>query len=83
VSLPATFQFDFEGQAVPAAAGDTIGAALARAGSLALGTGPDGAARGLYCGIGVCFECAVHVEGVGRVRSCVHRAEPGMRVRAG
>jgi hypothetical protein len=82
VSQPATFQFDFDGQAVAAAAGDTIGGALARAGTLALGTGPGGDARGLYCGIGVCFECEVHLDGVGRVRSCVQRAEPGMRVRS-
>jgi 2Fe-2S iron-sulfur cluster binding domain len=81
VSAPGAFQFQFEGQEVPAERGDTIGAALARAGRLALGVGPSGDPRGLYCGIGVCFECVVDVEGVGRVRSCVQRAEPGMRVR--
>ena len=82
MNAPGGFQFEFEGQPVPAERGDTIGAALARAGRLALWIGPSGAARGLYCGIGVCFECVVDVEGVGRVRSCLQRAEPGMRVRA-
>jgi 2Fe-2S iron-sulfur cluster binding domain len=82
MSEPGRFQFEFEGEPVPAEAGDTIGAALARAGRLALGAGPGGDARGLYCGIGVCFECVVDVDGVGRVRSGVQRAEPGMRVRA-
>jgi D-hydroxyproline dehydrogenase subunit alpha len=82
VSAPGAFQFQFEGQPVPAERGDTIGAALARVERLALGVGPSGDPRGLYCGIGVCFECVVDVEGVGRVRSCLQRAEPGMRVRA-
>jgi hypothetical protein len=77
-----SFQFEFEGEAVPAEPGDTIGAALVRARRLALAVGPAGGARGLYCGIGVCFECVVDVEGIGRVRSCLQRAEPGMRVRA-
>jgi hypothetical protein len=81
VSAARRFQFEFEGEPVPAEPGDTVGAALARAGRLALGVGPGGGARGLYCGIGVCFECVVDVEGVGRVRSCLQRAEPGMRVR--
>jgi D-hydroxyproline dehydrogenase subunit alpha len=77
-----SFQFEFEGESVPAEPGHTIGAALVRARRLALAVGPDGGARGLYCGIGVCFECVVDVEGIGRVRSCLQRAEPGMRVRA-
>jgi predicted molibdopterin-dependent oxidoreductase YjgC len=81
VSAARRFQFEFEGQPVPAEPGDTVGAALARAGRLALAVGPGGGARGVYCGIGVCFECVVEVEGVGRVRSCLQRAEPGMRVR--
>jgi hypothetical protein len=82
VNRPAGFHFDFEGHAVPAGPGDTIGAALARAGRLAVGVGPTGDPRGLYCGIGVCFECVVDVEGVGRVRGCLQPAEPGLRVRA-
>ena len=81
MSAARRFQFDFEGEAVSAEPGDSIAAALTRAGRLALGVGPDGGARGLYCGIGVCFECVVDVEGVGRVRGCLQRAEPGMRVR--
>jgi predicted molibdopterin-dependent oxidoreductase YjgC len=35
---------------------------------------------GLYCGIGVCQQCLVHVEGRGVVRACVTAAEPGMVV---
>lgn len=36
---------------------------------------------GLYCGIGVCQQCLVHVEGRGVVRACVTPYEPGMVIR--
>jgi D-hydroxyproline dehydrogenase subunit alpha len=74
------FHFELDGERIPAATGDTIAAALARARHLAIGASPRGAPRGVYCGIGVCFECVVEVEGIGRVRSCLQHAAPGMRV---
>lgn len=69
-----------DGQRIEAAAGQSIGAALLGAGRLALRDSPGGSPRGLYCGIGVCFECRVHVEGRGEVLSCVTAVQPGMRV---
>jgi D-hydroxyproline dehydrogenase subunit gamma len=39
--------------------------------------------RGLWCGIGVCFECVVVVDGVAGVRACMTRVRPGMEVRTG
>lgn len=75
------FHFELDGEPIPAVSGDTIAAALVRAGHLATGASPRGAPRGLYCGIGVCFECVVEVDGLGRVRSCLQHASPGMRVR--
>ena len=36
---------------------------------------------GLYCGIGVCQQCLLHVEGRGVVRACVTPYEPGMVIR--
>lgn len=39
--------------------------------------------RGLWCGIGVCFECVVVVDGVAGVRACMARVWPGMEVRTG
>ena len=41
-----------------------------------------GTPRGLYCGIGVCQECRVVVDGV-VVRSCVTPVGAGMRVTTG
>lgn len=37
--------------------------------------------RGLFCGIGICFECLVEVEGQGIVRACQTTARDGMRLR--
>jgi len=36
--------------------------------------------RGLFCGIGVCFDCIVTVDGIPDVRSCQRRACGGERV---
>jgi hypothetical protein len=36
---------------------------------------------GVYCGIGVCQQCLVEVEGRGVVRACVTPHEPGMVIR--
>lgn len=33
--------------------------------------------RGVFCGIGVCFDCLVEVNGVSDVRSCQRRARDG------
>lgn len=37
--------------------------------------------HGLWCGIGICFECVVTVDGVPGIRACMRRVEPGINVR--
>jgi hypothetical protein len=36
--------------------------------------------RGLFCGIGVCFDCVVTVDGIPDVRACQRRARGGENV---
>ena len=36
--------------------------------------------RGLYCGIGLCTDCLVTVDGVPNIRSCVTAVRPDMMV---
>jgi len=36
--------------------------------------------RGLLCGIGVCYECVVRVDGVSGARACMTLVRDGMRV---
>ncbi|BCL14567.1 hypothetical protein GCM10017556_23060 [Micromonospora sagamiensis] len=38
-----------------------------------------GEPRGVYCGIGVCFECVMSIDGR-RVRTCVTPVKDGMQV---
>jgi len=43
----------------------------------------DGRRRGLLCGIGLCFECVVTVDGLPGTRACMARVTPGMAVATG
>jgi NADPH-dependent 2,4-dienoyl-CoA reductase/sulfur reductase-like enzyme len=70
----------FDGTPVEAHEGDTIAAALARAGVAALGGRRDGSARGVFCGMGVCQECIVTVNGIASRRACMEVVADGMVV---
>ena len=72
--------FRFEGRVVPAVPGQSLAAALAAAGELTLGTGKDGSPRGVFCGMGVCHDCLVVVDGRAGQRACMTRAKDGLEV---
>lgn len=77
----APFTFSFDGEPVVAHDGETIGGALLAAGHRALRrTRVDDRPRGLFCGIGVCFDCLVVVDGRGPTRACVEPARAGTQV---
>lgn len=72
------FTFTFDGRMVPAHPGDSIGAALLAADIRALRrTRIEGRPRGLFCGIGACFDCLVTINGVPSQRACLLPATPG------
>jgi len=71
-----------DGAPLLAPAGQSLAAALLASGRSVLRSSPGGSPRGLYCGIGVCQECRVVVDGV-VVRSCVTPVSAGMRVTTG
>ena len=75
-----TVRFTYEGRSVAAGAGDTLAAALADAGVLALREAGDGSRRGLFCGMGACHECEVVVDGAAGRLACMTEAEDGMAV---
>lgn len=58
------------GERVEAFEGETVGAALLAAGRVTLRASRLGGRRGMFCGIGLCYECLVTVDGVS-VRACV------------
>jgi hypothetical protein len=76
------FEIAFDGVPVPCREGWTIGAALTAAGVRSWRTTRHGARpRGLFCGIGVCFDCLVTVNGQPSLRACLLPAAPGDDVR--
>ena len=75
------FTFDVDGRTVAALPGDTIAAALAADGVLALRRSARGERRGLWCGMGACWDCLVTVDGA-PARACMTKARPGLQVRA-
>ena len=73
-----------DGVAVQAFRGETVAAALLSSGRLAFRTTERAhASRAPFCGMGVCFECLVTINGVSRVRSCMTAVEEGMTIVTG
>jgi predicted molibdopterin-dependent oxidoreductase YjgC len=70
-----------DGAPLPAHPGQTVGAALTEAGIVSWRrTRHEGRPRGLFCGIGVCFDCLITVDGERNQRACVVEARDGMRL---
>ena len=71
----------FNGSRVQAFEGQTIGAALWGAGHRQLRrTSRRNEPRGLFCGMGVCFDCLVRVDGRDNVQACLTPVRDGMVV---
>jgi len=74
------FEIEVDGRLVPAHSGQTLAAVLLAANVRAWRRMPSGARRGLFCGMGVCFDCLVSINGQPDQRACMTLAQPGMRV---
>jgi predicted molibdopterin-dependent oxidoreductase YjgC len=75
------FEIEVDGEKLTAYEGETIAAVLLAAGKRTLRTThvrkhP----RGVYCGIGLCYECIMTIDGVPNTRACQTPASPGCRV---
>ena len=71
VERPGSVTFRFDGREVPAVIGETVAAALWAAGEIALRrSSGSGEPRGVFCNMGLCFECVVRIDGR-LVRSCM------------
>lgn len=70
-----------DGEPVQAYSGETIAGALLAQGRRAWHrTRKRGEPRGLFCGIGVCFDCLITVNGRSHVRACMTSVADGMVV---
>lgn len=68
-----------DGEPVSGRDGQTIAGVLIGSGLTAWRTAPTGG-RGIFCGIGVCHDCLVTVNGVEGVRACRREAVDGDRI---
>jgi len=76
--MSATLRIDDRQFRVPD--GMTLTAALVQAGVRAVSVNPvSGTPRGPFCGMGICFECEVFVDGY-LVRACLTPATDGMAI---
>jgi len=72
-----------DGDPLSAYMGETIAGALLAAGRKAWRRTLHGQPRGVFCGIGLCFDCLVTVNGTPNVRACVTPVAAGMVVETG
>ncbi|MGG5821820.1 FAD-dependent oxidoreductase [Falsiroseomonas sp. HW251] len=70
----------FDGRPISALPGETVAAALSAAGILAYRRTASGAPRGLWCGMGACFDCLVTIDGRASQRACLAKVAAGMVV---
>jgi sarcosine oxidase subunit alpha len=69
------------GKAVEVPEGAMVSAAVAIAGAEVFRRSVTGEPRAPLCGMGICFECRVTVDGRAHVRSCQLPCRDGMEVR--
>ena len=75
-------RFFFDAKPVEGYEGESLAAALTAAGILGLRRTKNGAPRGIFCGMGVCFDCLVAVDGRPGQRACLTKVEAGLRVQS-
>jgi glycine/D-amino acid oxidase-like deaminating enzyme len=83
IACGAKLRLSVDGRVLPALEGETIAAAVHAAGEVGLRATRQGRPRGLYCGMGACFDCVVTVDGRMGVRACMEKVRDGQQVRSG
>lgn len=74
----------FDGREIPVGAGQSVGSALVAAGIRSWRTTrTKDRPRGLFCGIGICYDCLITVDGSPNQRACLTPAQPGMVLASG
>lgn len=75
-----TNRFFFDGQPIVFGQGQSIAAALTNAGLRAFRHTAKGAHRGMFCGMGVCQDCLVTIDGIPNQRACMTPAASDLAI---
>lgn len=81
--MPELLHLRIDGKDVQVPRGSTVAAAILSSGASGFRRSVSGEARGPVCGMGICFECRVTINGVAHCRSCQIVCEDAMDVRTG
>jgi predicted molibdopterin-dependent oxidoreductase YjgC len=78
--MPRQIVIEINGKAVQVAEGTSVAAALLSTGQMVFRSSITGEPRGPICGMGICFECRVTIDGRPECRSCQVPVRAGMMV---
>ncbi len=74
-------QISVDGEAIQAYEGESLAAAMLAAGKRVFRHAePGGDPRGIFCGMGICYDCLVTVAGSDHVRACMTLVSEGMQI---
>lgn len=74
-------QVTLDGKVITATEGQSVGALLLTQGQRATRTTRNnGKPRGMFCGIGICFDCLITINGVTNQRACLTVVEQSMAI---
>lgn len=73
-------QVEVNGNPFIAFEGETVAALFAAEKLSAMRTTQEGEPRGMYCGMGVCFDCLVVINGITNTRACMTWLQDGMKI---
>ena len=77
-------EFTFDDKVLTGEEGQTIAAVLISLGTpIVRHTRFEKQPRSIFCGIGICFDCVVIIDGIANQRACLTRIRHGMQVRSG
>jgi sarcosine oxidase subunit alpha len=78
--MPEPLSISLNGQELTVPSGTTVAAAVLMTGHSSFRRSVSGEARGPVCGMGICFECRLTVDGIRHVKSCQMLCKSGMQI---
>ncbi len=81
LSASETVQITLDGEPLDARVGEPVAAALLAHGRrVCRTTVRNSEPRGVFCAVGLCGDCIMHIDGIPGVRACITPVRAGMRV---